>query len=148
MDLKALLNQDKLRQHRTSKEEIENLLTLVRRDIKDAKIEGLSSDRKFTIAYNAVLQLATIFLYCKGYKPSGTGHHFTVFQAMKIIIGSDYFELSDYFDSCRAKRNITDYDYAGGISDSEAKELIKEAEGFLEITLDWLKVNYPTILNK
>ena len=142
MNLKDLLNQGRLRQHKTSKKEIENLLALVRRDITDAKVEGLSSDRRFACAYNAVLQLATILLYCKGYEPEGLGHHFTVFQTMKIIMGTDYYELADYFDSCRSKRNITDYDYAGGISDSEAEELIKDAERFLEVTLNWLNKNY------
>jgi len=65
MNLKGLLNQGRLRQHETSKKEIENLLALVRRDIMDAKVEGLSSDRRFACAYNAVLQLATILLYCE-----------------------------------------------------------------------------------
>jgi len=142
MSLKDLLNQGRLRQHKTSKKEIENLLALVKRDIKDAKIEGLSSDRRFACAYNAVLQLATILLYCKGYKPEGTGHHFTVFQVMKIIMGNNYYTLADYFDSCRSKRNITDYDYVGAISDSEVEELIEEAESFLGIILNWIKKNY------
>ncbi len=79
MSLKDLLNQGRLRQYKTSKKEIENLVALVRRDIKDAKVESLSSDRRFACAYNAVLQLATILLYCKGYKPEGEGHHYTVF---------------------------------------------------------------------
>ena len=142
MNLKDLLNQGRLRQHKTSKKEIENLIELVRRDIKDAKVEGLSTDRKFACAYNAVLQLATILLYCKGYESEGLGHHFTLFQTMKIIMGTDYYTLADYFDSCRSKRNITDYDYAGTISDLESKELIEEAEKFLEVTLNWLKKNY------
>ena len=146
MNLKDLLNQGRLRQHKTSKKEIKNLLALVRRDIKDAKVGGLSSDRRFACAYNAILQLATILLYCKGYEPEGVGHHFTVFQTMKIIMGTDYYTLADYFDSCRAKRNITDYDYAGAISELEAEELIKEAEGFLEVTLNWLKINYSNFL--
>lgn len=146
MSLKVLLNQGKLRRHKTSKEEINNILTLVRRDIKDAKVEVLSSDRKFACAYNAVLQLATILLYCKGYESEGLGHHYTVFQAMKVITESNYSKLADYFDSCRTKRNITDYDYAGGISELEAQELIKEAEGFLEVTLNWLKKNYQDFL--
>jgi len=90
MNLKDLLNQGKLRAHKTSKKEVENLLAIVRRDIKDAKVEDLSSDRRFACAYNAVLQLATILLYCNDYKPEGTGHHFTVFQTMKIIMGNQY----------------------------------------------------------
>ncbi len=57
-------------------------------------------------------------------------------------MGNNYYELADYFDSCRSKRNITDYDYAGNISDSEVEGLIEEAEIFLELTLNWLKKNY------
>jgi len=65
MNLRQLLNQGKLRRHKTSKEEINNLLKLVARDIKDAKVKGLSCDRKFATAYNAVLQAATILLYSR-----------------------------------------------------------------------------------
>ena len=113
MNLRQLLNQDKLRRHKTSREEISNLLRLIKRDIKDAKVKGLSYDRKFATAYNAVLQLSIIPLHCKGYKPKGVGHHFTVFQTMKEIMGKNYYDLANYFDSCRVKRNLTDYTYAG-----------------------------------
>ncbi|MCJ7727445.1 MAG: hypothetical protein MUO96_02230 [Actinobacteria bacterium] len=65
---------------------------------------------------------------------------------MKIIMGTDYYILADYFDSCRSKRNITNYDYAGTISDLEAEESIEEAERFLEITINWLKKNYTVFL--
>jgi hypothetical protein len=63
MNLKQLLDQGKLRPHKTSKKEINNLLGLAKRDITDAKAQGISADRRFAIAYNAVLQLATILLY-------------------------------------------------------------------------------------
>jgi len=61
---------------------------------------------------------------------------------MKIIMGNNYYTLADYFDPCRSKRNITDYDYVGAISDSEVEELIEEAESFLGIILNWIKKNY------
>ena len=146
MSLKELLNQGKLKPHRTSREEIANLLKLVKRDIKDAKVSGLSSDRKFATAYNAVLQSATILLYCEGYRTSGMGHHFIVFEAMKKILGKEYFELADYFDSCRSQRNVTDYSYPGEISEAEAIELIQETENFLKVVLHWLKTNHPNLL--
>jgi hypothetical protein len=60
-------------------------------------------------------------------------------------MGKGYYELVDYFDSCRAKRNITDYSYAGEISESEAEELVIEAEKFLTVVLDWLKSSYPEL---
>jgi len=65
---------------------------------------------------------------------------------MKEIIGRDYYDLADYFDSCRAKRNITDYGYAGEISETEADELVIEAEKFLKAVLKWVKGNYPKLL--
>ncbi len=141
--LKRLWDQGRLRRHKTSAREIANLLGLARRDIEDAKLKGLSLDRRFACAYNAVLQLATIVLYCRGYKPKGIGHHATVFEALRIIMGKNYYDLADYFDACRAKRNITDYDYAGGISRQETEELIKEAKRFLETILSWLGKNCP-----
>jgi len=147
MSLDKLFKQDRLKAHRTSKKEIGNLLRVIKRDLRDAKIKGLSVDRKFTTAYNAALQGATILLYCRGYKARGVGHHFIVFQAMKDILGKDYYDLADYFDACRAKRNLTDYDYAGAISRTEAHELVREAEIFLHIVLDWLKQHYPRYLN-
>ena len=146
MSLDQLLNQNKLRPHRTSKEEIWNLIELIKRDIRDAKVTNLSSDRRFAIAYNAVLQSATILLYCKGYKPKGLGHHFTVFQAMKGILEDKYNDLADYFDSCRSKRNITDYSSSGEIALSEAEELIEEAEEFLKLIQKWIRENYPDII--
>ena len=148
MSLERLLEQDKLKAHRTSKKEVNNVLRVIKRDLRDAKIKGLSVDRKFATAYNAALQGATILLYCRGYKPRGVGHHFIVFQAMKDIMGKDYYDLADYFDACRAKRNLTDYDYAGAISIAEAQELVKEAENFLDVVLDWVKQYYPKYIDK
>lgn len=148
MSLKRLYSQDRLSRHKTSKKEISNLLQLVKRDIKDARVKGLSNDRKFATAYNAVLQLGIILLYCNGYRTKGAGSHFTVFQAMKDILGKDYSEISDYFDSCRSKRNITDYDYAGAVSKKETDELIKEAEQFQKFLLKYLQDNFPHLLTK
>lgn len=146
MTLKQLLDKGKLAQHTTSQQEVGNLLKLVGRDIADAKIKGLSNDRKFATAYNAVLQLATIGLNCKGYKTKGSGHHFTVFQAMVEVFGSEYKDKADYFDSCRTKRNLTDYTLSGGISEKEAEELLQEAIKFSTEVVGWLKKNYPAFL--
>lgn len=147
MSLKKLFKQDRLKLHRTSNKEIRNLLKVIKRDLKDSKIKGLSLDRKFATTYNAVLQSATILLYCSGYKPRGAGHHFIVFQAMKEILGKTSHDLADYFDACRSKRNTTDYDYAGTVSKKEAEELIKEATKFVKVVSAWVKTHYPQYLN-
>ena len=139
MTLKKLLSQGKLKPHKTSKEEIHNLTAVVKRDLKDAGIKALSADRRFATTYNAVLQAATMVLYASGYKTQGMGHHFTVFEAVKAILGDEYQGLFDYFDSCRSKRNRTDYDFTGSISDTEVEEIIKEAEKFEKLVVLWIK---------
>jgi hypothetical protein len=67
VSLKKLINEGRLQQHSTNKNEIQNLFKLVDRDLKDAKIKQLSTDRRFATAYNAALQLATIVLHAAGY---------------------------------------------------------------------------------
>jgi uncharacterized protein (UPF0332 family) len=148
MSLEELLKEGKLKRHKTSKEEIKNLIKVIKRDIQDSQVKGLSTDRKFAIAYNAVLQSATILLYCEGYRAKGIGHHYTIFQTMKGILGGKYKKLADYFDSCRVKRNTAFYGYAGIISEKEANELIDEAENFLDIVIKWLKKNYTEYIEK
>ncbi len=146
MSLKDLLNQGKLKPHKTNKEEIKMLLQLINRDIQDALIETLSEDRRFAIAYNVILQSATVILYCKGYKTTGTGHHYTTFLSLKFILGKNYYALINYFNDCRAKRNLTDYISAGQISEKEANEIVDEAKKFHEFLISWLKKNYPNYL--
>jgi hypothetical protein len=53
MIFKRLLAQGRLRHHKTSRTEIQQLLRLVDRDIADAQVKDLSSDRRFIIAYEA-----------------------------------------------------------------------------------------------
>lgn len=136
MDLKRLLSEGKLQKHKTSQEELSKLRELIERNLKDAAVEGLSSDRRFATAYNAALQSAALVLYTEGYKPHGFGHHFTTFEAARQIMGKEYDGLFDYFDSCRVKRNRVDYDFAGEVSETETEELVKEAKKFSKICFE------------
>ncbi|MHB8793312.1 MAG: SAV_6107 family HEPN domain-containing protein [Thermoleophilia bacterium] len=138
MSLKRLLNSGKLRRQKSSPEEIANLLALVDRDLKDASLKGLSPDRRFATAYNAVLQLATIALRVNGYRTAGLGHHSTTFKALPSLMGKELKERADYFDACRAKRNTTDYGRVGDVSESEAKELFREAKQFKKEVTIWM----------
>jgi len=48
-----------LKPHKTIRQEIENLLGIVRRDLEDAATSGISDDWRFGIAYNATLKLCS-----------------------------------------------------------------------------------------
>ena len=61
-------------------------------------------------------------------------------------MGDDLQDLSDYFESCRNKRNVGAYDRSGGISRSEAAELLEEARAFKRRGMQWLRDQFPELL--
>ena len=61
-------------------------------------------------------------------------------------MGPECQDLADYFDQCRGKRNLSDYDRAGEISEKEAVELLKEAKAFRVTVLEWLKKQHPKLM--
>jgi hypothetical protein len=117
----------------------------VDRDLADAAIEQLSADRRFSVAYNAVHQLAKMVLACAGYRVSTSkgGHHATTFEAAGLILGKAHQPLFDYFDICRQKRNQVNYDHAGLTSDAEAQELVEKATEFRIVVEGWIEKNWP-----
>jgi uncharacterized protein (UPF0332 family) len=113
-----------LRPHKPTKKEIDNLLEIVERDLKDASAKGLSDDWKFGIAYNAALKLCTLLLHSSGYRPEKNLAHYRTLQSLPFILGDKHKSSTDYLDSCRKKRNETEYDFAGNISEDEVEELL------------------------
>ena len=53
MSLQDWLDNNWLRKHKTSSQEINNLIEIVERDIQDAQRKEVSADWRFGIAYNA-----------------------------------------------------------------------------------------------
>lgn len=145
MPYENLLREGKIYTHRTSVREIGDLLEIAERDLRDASIKALSPDRRFATAYNAALQAATIILYAEGFRTAGIAHHSTTFQFIKAALGKHFADLADYFDRCRRKRNITDYDHAGRITDKEADDLLHEARDFVSQVRTWLGDKHPDL---
>lgn len=135
-----------LRAHKSSKQEIQNLLEIVERDLKDASAKSISNDWKFGIAYNAALKLCTILLYSSGYRPEKSLAHYRTIEALPVILGSQHKESADYLETCRKKRNETEYDVAGNISPEAAKELIDFCQEFKGEVLTWLKQNHKSLV--
>ena len=132
-----------LREHRTSRREIGDLLAIVRRDLADARAGGISADWRFGIAYNAALKLCTILLYAAGYRPMQNLAHYRTLQSLPLILGKDRTEDANYLETCRTKRNTVEYDYAGGATDADADELIEFAEQLEKDVIEWLRSNHP-----
>lgn len=62
MSLRDWVQYGWLTEHKSSREEIKNLLGLAHRDLRACQVKGLDADWRFAIAYNAALQAATAAL--------------------------------------------------------------------------------------
>jgi len=143
---KELLSNKEVKKHKTSKEEIKNLLALVKRDLKDAGLDGLSSDRRFATAYNAVLQLSKLSIASEGYSVTTRAHHQKSFEFAEIAIGKESKEFIAYFEYCRRKRNTLDYDRAGVVTEDESMELLEKAIEFRELVSVWLEKKHKDLV--
>ncbi len=144
MSLRNWLSNGWLIEHRTSAEEIADLLEVSRRDISDCQVAGLSADWRLNIAYNAALQAATAALAASGYRASRDSHHYRVIQSLTYTVGVKA-DLIKQFDSFRKKRNIGGYERAGMVSEQEAKEMLSLAEDIFDMVKEWLGENHPEL---
>jgi glycerol-3-phosphate dehydrogenase len=124
----SLLANKEAQKHKTSKKELDNMRALIARDLADAAIAGLSSDRRFATAYNAALQAANMAIACAGYRiVSKVGHHRVSFESVKLVLGKPADKYADYFETCRRKRNTIDYTFCNVATQTEASEILAKA---------------------
>ena len=143
MSLQEFLDSGRLRRHKASAEEIRKLFEVVKRDLADAQVQGLSEDRCFTIAYNAALQASRAYLAAEGYRTAGQGHHHTVFQALRRLLDKEHHHVLDYLDDCRSKRNLAEYLGTEVTSEQEVADLIREAQEFSKLLHGLIRSRHP-----
>jgi uncharacterized protein (UPF0332 family) len=142
----SLLANKEAQKHKTSKKELDNMRALIARDLADAAIAGLSSDRRFATAYNAALQSTNMAIACAGYRiVSKVGHHRVSFESVKLVLGKPADKYADYFETCRRKRNTIDYTFSNVATETEAKEILAQASQFYGEVEDWLAKNHPSL---
>ena len=147
MSLKDWLDNGWLKSHHTNCQEIMNLLTIVERDLADAKVDGLSPDWQYGIAYNAALKLCTIVLYAQGYRPENALAHYRTIMALKEIPGQDWIRHCIYLNECRMRRNSLEYDQAYTISVDDAHKLVDFATSFHLEVRTYLETNYSELIS-
>lgn len=133
--------------HKPSAGEITQLLGIADRDLKDSQAVGLTDDWKLNIAYNSALQSATAALLACGYRASREMHHYRVIGSLAYTIDADA-DLINKLDKFRKKRNISDYEIAGAVSEGEAKEMLRLAKELRKDVAGWLEKAYSKLLGK
>ena len=133
--------------HKTSPQEIEELFQIADRDLKDCQARDLSDDWQLNIAYNAALQSAKAALAAAGYRTAREAQHFRIIQSLAFTLGLEK-SLIDKLDKFRKKRNISDYERAGLVSEGEVKEAIDLAYRLRKQAEDWIRTNHSHLLRK
>jgi len=143
--LEELLNEGRLKSHKTNRKEIEQLFAVFERDIADAQAAGLSADRRFATAYNAALMATRAALAACGYRTSGEGGHYWTIQSLAFTLKLDAKTISK-LNKFRQKRNISDYEMIGMVSEQEVSEMVALARELRETVMAWLEKNYPELI--
>lgn len=143
MTWKALAAENRIEPHATSKPELDDLRGAVERNLRDAAVTALSADNRFGLAYEAALLLAKMVLACSGYRAKGHGAHQTTFAALRLALGPSSANTASYLERSRRKRNELSYDMAGVVNNSEASEILAEANAFRTTVEAWIAKNHP-----
>ncbi|MEI8371782.1 MAG: hypothetical protein WCJ35_02995 [Planctomycetota bacterium] len=142
MTWNELLAENRVETHTTSKQEIDDLRSVVERNLRDAAISQLSSDNRFGLAYEAALLLGKMAVACSGYRVKGQGAHQTTFAALKFALGTGISNTATYLERCRRKRNELSYDMAGVVTDTEAEEILARAAVLQNTVEQWIAQNH------
>jgi len=77
---------------------------------------------------------------CASYQLASTpGHHRLTFEAARLALGASAARPLDFFEACRRKRNVIDYDHASVATRTEAEEIVAEANDFFELVEHWVE---------
>ena len=113
----------------------------------DARIKTLSADRRFSTAYNAALMVSIAALAASGYRASSEGHHYWTIQSLAHTLHLDARTIRK-FNKFRQKRNISDYEMIGMVSEQEVDEMIALARELHTVVVEWLSKNHPELIQE
>ena len=147
MSLESWLDARLIVEHETSQREISDLLEIVRVDLHDARVEGLSPDRRLACGYGALLAAARAALRASGYRvPKSTpSHHYYAIQSLQYTVGLDNQVLRK-IESIGKKRATADYVRMGEVSESMVHDTIAFAEQVCQRIIAWIRVEHPALL--
>ncbi len=145
MDLRDWLKNGWLTEYQTSRQEITDLLGVIDRDAAQCQIDALSPDWQLNIAYNAILQVATAALAATGYRATRDAQHFRVIESLAYTMNVGAQRIAQ-LQSFRKKRNISDYERAGGVSQQEANEVVGLANELRNDLIAWFTAKHPELV--
>jgi HEPN domain-containing protein len=147
MSLKLWLEKGWLKEHKPTSREIAELLAVADRALKDCQVPELSSEGKLDIAHNAALQSSAAALAATGYRASREAYHYYVIQSLSFTLQLEE-RIIRRLHKLRRKRNISDYERPGMVTEQEAEEMIALAKQLRDDVEQWLRAHYPGLVRE
>lgn len=141
------LNEKWVVPHRPSAGEIADLLHIADRDLEKTGIIELGPDWRLSIAHNAAIQTAKAALAATGFRARTEGQHYLVLQSLSFTLETEP-AIIDLLDKFRKKRNISDYERVGMVSEQEAEEMIALAKQLRNDVELWLRNRFPELAGR
>lgn len=126
-----------------ARSDIQLLLEASARSLSDARLDGLSPEGRFDLAYKSIMQAANAALQANGFRTrtSVPGHHQTMIQSLPRTMGLTSTTMV-LLDSLRKQRNVIDYS-GDLVSEEMAATALSEAEKLLQQVCEWLRQHKP-----
>ena len=144
--LKKFETEGKIRKQKAGFVQIEALLKEAILDLKEAeKILYLAERATYLLAYNAMLKAGRALMLLQGYVPDDGAQHKTVVEMTSAILGDQYKDLTEQFETMRRKRNEMTYEAGTLLSKSEAQKAFSDAIAVVKKILGDLKSKNPQL---
>jgi hypothetical protein len=112
--------------------EFDGMVLAATTKLQDVKLQGLSSDSQFSLAYGAAHALALAALRWHGYR---SDKRYLVFQCLQHTLGLENAKWR-VLDQCHRRRNLAEYEGHMDIDAQLLKELIALANELLGRVMD------------
>ena len=126
--LDNLINTGQLKKEPGDQQEFEGLVRSGRARLEDAKVESLSLESRFDLAYNAAHALSLAALRWQGYR---AGNRYVVFQCLPHTLGAGP-EVWRVLAHCHNVRNTGEYEGFLDLTDQLVQDLIEAASKVLD----------------
>ena len=80
-----------------------------------------------------------------GYRPKTFGGHQNTFAGLEAADAATFKTTADYFQICRLKRHLSEYNFAGGVATNETEELVKSVKQFAIDAEAWISSHHPSL---
>jgi len=128
-NLDNLVKIRKLKAEPPDQNEFDAMVNSAKRRLQDSKVESLSEDGQFSLAYGAAHALALAAMRWHGYR---SDNRYLVFQCLQHTVGLENAKWR-VLDKCHKQRNLAEYEGLLEITPQLLQELIDVIEEVLKL---------------